>query len=241
MSLGFREDRRRRKRQARATLLRWLLALALIVAAGAYAYETGSRLAARQVTALQQQVDGLTARIGELETQNRAQQAELAGERARTEEWQRRYQAEVPAGPSKDLFDAIQGKIAQGVSPERLRSVVEHTQATQDCEPRPQVKRVAVDTPLSGRTRPSTFANGSISVHVTGVSARDGAGNPEAWFDARQPVTARWTWPGGRTSEASGLLPLNAVTVQGDREYRFGIVSRARGFAQVTLEVCRFP
>ena len=49
MSLGFRDERRRRRRRVRRALLRGLLALGLIFAAGIYAYQTGARLAEKSV------------------------------------------------------------------------------------------------------------------------------------------------------------------------------------------------
>jgi hypothetical protein len=77
--------------------------------------------------------------------------------------------------------------------------------------------------------------------YETGARARDAAGNPQAWFDPSQPVTVRLARLGGKSLDATGALPLHRSMVDGDREYRLSIVAAPRGFAQVTLERCRFP
>jgi hypothetical protein len=243
MSLGLREDRRRRRQRARWAARRWLIAFAAIGAAGAYAYQTGSRLAARNVAALEQQVGRLDSTIAELGTRAAAQAAEIAAERSRVEDWRQRYAQDVPTGEAKALFEALQAKMAQGVTADRLRFVIERTENPRDCDQSPQVRRIAVQTPIAGGTRSGTaaFAGGSVAVVLAGVSARNTGGSPEAWFDPTQPVSARFSWPEGKTTEAAGPLPLRPSMVHGDREYRFSITAGRRGFAHVALQRCRFP
>jgi hypothetical protein len=99
-----------------------------------------------------------------------------------------------------------------------------------------------VRTPLAdGTERLAAFANGSMTLSLSGASARDAAGNPQTWFDPSQPVTVRLARLGGKSLDATGALPLHRSMVDGDREYRLSIVAAPRGFAQVTLERCRFP
>lgn len=222
-------------------MVRWLLALGVIAAAGAYAYRTGARLAAADVDALQTRIDDLTRQISELETAKKAQTLELDSARGSAEEWKQRYQVEVPAGPPKELFDLIQAKLAQGLSIDRVRYVLQNTENKQDCDSRPEVKRLLIRTPLDrDRERWTTFAGGSLTVLLSGVSARSAAGDPEAWFDSTQPVTIRLN-RSGRVTEASGVLPQTTSLIDSGQEYRLKIAPAARGFAQVTLQRCRFP
>jgi hypothetical protein len=240
--LGLRDERRRRRRRVRWRVFRWLLVLGFITAAGALAYETGARVAQRTVTDLDDQIRSLTLKVDELETRSQAQTAQIAAEAARADEWQQRYRQDVPVGEVKQLFEAVQAKLGQGVTAERLRFVVEQIERRRACEQGPQVKRVLVRTPLAdGTERLAAFANGSMTLSLSGASARDAAGNPQAWFDPSQPVTVRLARLGGKSLDATGALPLHRSMVDGDREYRLNIVAAPRGFAQVTLERCRFP
>lgn len=241
MSLGLRDGRRRRRQQVRWAILRWLLALALLIGAGVYAYQTGSRLAERNVESLQDQVRRLEGEVSQLSEQARVQGAQLAAERARAEDWRLRYEQVVPSGETKALVELIQAKAAEGLTLERLRFVVDRTPAKRECDKTAQIRNVLVQTPISRAVAPAIFAGGGVRMVLSGASARDGANKPEAWFDPQQPITVRFTWPDGRTAETSGMLPLSPSSVEGDREYRFRIAPGARGFAQVTLERCRFP
>jgi cell division protein FtsB len=242
MPMGFRDDRRRRRRRFQFALLRWLLALAAIVGAGVYAYQTGVRLAEKGVVSRDEQIRSLGARVDELQAQAQTHRAELAAERARADDWRQRYERDVATGEVKGLFDLVQAKLAAGVDAQRLRWVLERTGPKRDCDPRPQVRRVAVQTPISrGPAVPAAFAGGAVGVSLLGASARDAAGNPEAWFDPKQPVTIRLTRPGGKPTETQGLLPQQQSLIEGDREYRLAVVVGSRGFAQVSVERCRFP
>jgi cell division protein FtsB len=242
MSLGLRENRRRRRREARWKIIRWFFIIGCIVAAGAYAYQTGSRLAARNIASLEQQLSESSQRTTDLEAQLQAQREQVSSERARAEEWRQRYERDVATGEIKSLFELVRTKIDDGLTSQRLRFILEQTESRRDCDANLQVKRLQVQTPLSGGTRSqAAFANGSVTIGIIGAPARDNAGNPEAWFDVTRPVTVRLTRPGGKATEAVGPLPLHPALVHGDREYRFSIVAGARGIAEVTMERCQFP
>ena len=83
--------------------------------------------------------------------------------------------------------------------------------------------------------------NDYIEIQQRGVATRDAAGAPEAWFDPKLPVTMRMSRSRGENAESSGILPLRSSIIDGDREYRFNITASRRGFAQITMERCRFP
>lgn len=242
MSLGFREERKRKKRRFRWTLMKWVLALCLIGAAGIYAYQSGSRLAESRIGQLQQEIESLSGTVDELRQRNAEQLAAVAAEKAEAEQWRQRYEEDVPKGELKTLFDLLRGKLSDGVKAERLRFVISAAANKRECDRRPEIKRFIVRTPLyRGSDDTVWFADGSISVTASGVSARDAQGNPEAWFDPAQPITVRLSHIGGKVEEFSGTLPLQHSTVIGNREYRFNLMPAARGFVQVAADSCRYP
>lgn len=242
MSLGLRDDRRRRRRQARMTLLRWLLAIAVIAGAGFYAYQTGSRLAERDVASHDEQLAALTAQLDTAQARIQTLEADLAGARTRVADGEERYQRDVGTGEVRDLVALLKSKMAEGIDAGLLRRAIERTEVHLECEPQPQVRRLLVRTPLAkGADAPVTFDGGTLAITLAGASARDAAGNPEAWFDPKQPVHIRLARSGSAVAETDTVLPHRQVFVDGNRQYRVNIAATSRGFAQATVERCRVP
>lgn len=239
MSLGLREGRRRRRQQARWTLIKFLLIVLVIGALGAFAYETGTRLAQHDVTSLRADVKSRDERIQELESQLQQQTSTAERERARSSEWEQRYTREVPSGASAELFTLMQQRLTDGVDPERIRAILEVIQVKRECE-QPQVRRLAVTTPIS-KGSSASFDGGSVVVSAEGDSTRNSTGAPEAWFDPDQPVHLHLSRRGEEDTETSGVLPLKPSLVIADREYRLTVTPAKRGFIQVTMVRCRFP
>lgn len=237
-------DRDRRSRRWRAwwALLRWGVALGAIVAAGVYAYDLGTRLARQDVGRLEAELVGARAeRDAAIAERDTAAEARAAAE-AETAAWQARHAAEVPTGALADLAALVGRRLGEGMDAERLAFVIERASAVRDCPAAPQTKRFLVQTPLSdGAGAAVGFADGTVTVSGTGVSAQDGSGNPLARFDPTQPVTLRFALIDGTVSEASGTLPLNHAVVSGAFEHRFSVIAGDGGFAVVTGETCRFP
>jgi hypothetical protein len=222
--------------------MKWVVVSCLIAAAGWYAYDTGSRLARSEVAKLEQQIASLSASMTDLKQQSAEQQAEIEAERAHAEQWRQRYEQEVPTGDLKNLFDLVRGKLDSGLSVERLGFVINAAEDRDHCTADPVTKRFLVQTPLyKGPDDSLRFAEGAIVVTASGVSARDGAGNPEAWFDPAEPVTFLITHISGKRSEFSGRLPLHHSVVANDKEFRFNFTVGNRGFVQVTGQECRYP
>ncbi len=242
MSLGFREDQKRRRRRMRWTLFKWTVALCLIAAAGVWAYREGSRLARSEVGDLEGEIASLRSGLADLERQNAEQRLAIEAQRAEAERWRQRYEREVPTGERKELVDLVHARLAAGVSLERLRFVIDAAQDKDDCIADPVTKRFLVRTPLySGPDDTVRFAGGALLVTGHGVSARDSLGNPEAWFNPAEPVTVRLGHISGKTSEVAGQLPLQHSMVVDDREHRFNFTRGARGFVEVTSQECRYP
>lgn len=243
MSLGLHETRSRRKRRVRWAVAKWVLALALIVAAGVFAYQTGTGLAEREVRSLSREIAALTARAEELQAQNTDLQANVILVDRRLEEAQARYKKDVPTGRMAELLDRLEAKLKAGVSLDRLQFLIDSADNPRDCAAEPATKRFLVQTPLySGANDSVTFANGTLTVTAQGESAVNEAGQVEAWFDPAKPVAVRFTQIGGKVTEAAGKLPVHASVVFGGNEYRFTVVAAGtRGFVQASGDRCKYP
>ncbi len=243
MPLGFREDRRRRRRRTQWLVFKWLVAFALVIAAGGYAYEMGKRLAATELTRQRDQIETLTARVGELETRNTSQRAEVAAAETTAQNWQQLYERDVARGPTKELFELIQHKLASGVEADRLKTVLTATQNRRDCRREAERRKFPLPTRARDATNASlNFANGEVTVVAFGTPAKDEKGNEESWFDPAQPVTARLIRGRSTVAEQSGAMPLVLTQIIGEREYRFTIdANKLRGTVDITSESCRFP
>ncbi len=242
MSLGLRERRGRRRRQMRLRLLRWGAALAAIVIAGVYAYETGNRLAEREVARLDEQITVLNTRIQQLEQDN-LQLAEAArSAKGKVEVWQQRYRQEIPTGDLKALYELTREKLAGGVDSARLAFILQQASEQSDCAETVETKRFYVKTALyNGGNDAVAFANSAIVVTAQGAALIDGRGNQQVRYDPAQPVVVRFARLGGDSSEASGLLPLHAAMVIGDKEFRFSVVAGEPGMVIVSAGRCPFP
>ena len=242
MALGFREERRRRRRKARWALVRWLLAVAIVIAAGVMVFRVGYKYAKTNEAAiraekavLQEQVDSLALTIDAL-------RADVEGQRLEAEQWKKRWERDVPTGRIKQLFDLVKERLDAGVSAERLAFIIGAATEVRDCENSPVTKRFIVRTPLYRGTQDAVrFADGAITVTATGTAARDPEGRPEAWFDPAEEITLQVRHIGGASSEVSGGLPLQHSLVVGNREYRFNVVAGRRGFVQISSDTCRYP
>ncbi|MCG8359965.1 MAG: keratin [Kiloniellales bacterium] len=242
MTLGLYEERTRRRRARRWATLKWLIALGAIGAAGIFAYESGSSLAQRQVTALSGQIADLESTVQQLEAEKGALEAARRETEQRLAAAEARYQEDVPTGALADLLTLVRGKLDEGVEVARLGFLIGAAQNQRDCDEAPVQKRFLVKTPLyAGGNDSVGFADGLIRVTGEGESALTSDGKAEAWFDDAKPITLRFIELGGKETEAAGVLPLSTSIVIGEREYRFSVSAGARGFVQVTGDSCQFP
>lgn len=242
MSLGLHESRQRRRRRARWALVKWVIALALIVTAGLFAYETGTVLAERKVSVLEREIAELTEQVETLRSENAELQAQAILTEQRLEAAEQRYARDVPTGPLAELLERLRAKLEAGVTLERLAFLVEAADNPENCAGDPETKRFLVQTPLyQGANDSVSFADGTVTVTASGESAVDAQGRVEAWFDPAKPISLRMTRTGGEGKQASGKLPLHASFVAGDTEHRFTVTAGERGFVQVTAEACDFP
>lgn len=243
MSLGLHETRQRRQRRFRWTIIKWVFTLAMILAAGMFAYRTGIGLAERKATNLAREIVTLSDKAAELQKQNtelRASEILLEG-RLRTA--QGRYDKDVPAGRMAALLGQLQAKLDKGVKLARLEFLIASADNPRECETVPATKRFLVQTPLySGANDSVSYDKGTITVTAQGESALSGTGQVQAWFATAKPVTVRFTAIGGRVKGETGILPIHATVVHGGFEYRFTVKTAAtRGFVLVTGDRCKYP
>lgn len=243
MPLGIREDRRRRRRRTQWLMFKWFVALCIIGAAGLSAHEMGKRLASNELGRQRDQIESLTARVRELEALNAALRAEVATTEATARNWQTLYERDVARGPAKELFELIQQKLAGGVEADRLKTVLTATQNRRDCRREAERRKFPLAVRQKDALKASLkFAKGQLSLIAFGVPATDQQGNPEAWFDPAQPVSARLVRDGTTVTEVTGPLPLTTTQILGEREYQFSIeANKLRGTIDFTADSCRFP
>lgn len=243
MSLGLHENRQRRRRRIWWGMTKWSLALALILASGAYSYRFGAQLAERDVVKAQERIDELTQEVAGLEQQSAALAIDLAKARETVAGWQTRYENDVPTGFVREMMALVQQKLEAGADQERLAFLVAAADKPRVCDKQPETKRFIVSTELQsgGANDAVSFGDRTIAVTAMGEAAKDPYGNLEAWFDPEKPITVSFTHLGGKTVSAEGSLPLHHSVVSGDDEYRFTVLPGARGFLTVTADRCDHP
>jgi hypothetical protein len=223
-------------------LLRWLFVIAVALAAGYYAWDFGTELARKEVRVLQTQLAQANSDSAQLRTDITGLETALREERGLVAQWRDRYEAEVPTAEDAALLRAIQDRIGNGVSRERLTEVIGLAQERDICEPLPETRRFVVQNPVySGANDTVSFADAAIIVTAIGESQINAGGRPEAWFDPAKPVTVYFTRPGGETTSTEGVLPLHHAVVVGDREFRFSIIAGNRSFAEIAGRTCVYP
>ena len=241
MSLGLSDDRnrRRRRRPVFSASLRWGLVLAVGIGVGLYAHNIGSDIAQQQVGELRVQLTEETESGEKLRLEIIGLQAALRSERDKVANWRSRYEDDVPNEREMPVVAAVRKRLSEGVSTERLQTVVSIVRDDVTCEPLGVTKRFFVNNEISrGANDSVSFANGKITITGDGVAARNASNQPEAWFDHKSPVTLTTSHLGGENSKISGQLPLHQSVAIGDVEYRFTAVVGARSFVNVTGERC---
>jgi len=242
MTLGLRDERARRRRRFRFAVLKWLAGLGIIAGAAIYAYDRAKVLAEQDLLTLKDEKLALQQDLADLQRSFDALQRSSTQKSEQIADWQRRYEKDVPSGDLAALVDQVKQRLADGVSPERLKFVISAAHVQSNCDNAPVTKRFLVKTPLySGANDSVSFVDNAITVTASGESATNEAGAPEAWFDPAQPVTLTFTGLGGDASEATGMLPLHHSLVRGSNEYRFTAVAGAQGFVNVTGDRCDYP
>lgn len=221
-------------------VIRFVLFAGLIVATAIVSYQFGIEDLESRVRGYQQEIFELESRQNTLEQETA--NLRVAAERAKlaAAEWERRYNTDVPTGDRRQMLDLATERLQAGVSAERLGFLIKSADEPRDCEP-VESKRFLVRTPLyDGKNTVVSFAEDSIVVSGSGVSAKTADGLPQAWFDPLEPVTVAITRVDGETREVVGRLPLSGSIIQGGSEHRFLLRAGATGFVQIAAEKCAY-
>lgn len=221
------------------TAFKWLIAFGAVAAAGAYAYETGSRLAEAQVGELRATANTLSERVATLETQLTREQAATSKAQSEAETWRQKYEEDIPSGDIRPLIEAMAHHLAAGVPPSRLLSAITNAADPAACEGPSTSKRLEVQTPQNrGSSATAGFHDRGVVLSVSGQSAQSATGDPQFWFDPEKPVTVLISKPGGIHQDTTGILPLFPMVTSGKTEYRFTVAASVRGFVQITMTKC---
>ncbi len=244
MSFGLYKDRvsERRRRSLVKTLAKWSAGVAIVGAAGFYAYQVGSNLAQKDVRDLKASLAKLSETVAGLKRENARLKTQAMKVKARERKLTERFRRELPPENTKALIAKLKERLDAGVDEERLAFVIGAAKKFISCENAPVTKRFIVKTPIyEGANDSVTFAENTITVTAQGVSENNPDGRPEAWFDPARPVTARFAQIGGKVFEVAGLLPLHHSVVIDATEHKFSVIRGARGFVKITGDRCRYP
>lgn len=223
-------------------LIKFAAVLTALVMLGFFAYETGTAFAQREVRSLREELGDLKEQRNSIDAENQNLKAQLRGAKGQVAEWSQRYQQDVPTGEARELFRLLSAQLEAGVPAKRLAFVITEAKAASECANEPTSKRFILRTKgARGKNNWVGYANSAIVVTGLGEPAMAAGNRPLAWYDPAKPVTISFTRVGGKTTEATGLLPLSHGVVLGSTEYRFNIVTGPRGFVVVTADRCKYP
>jgi hypothetical protein len=241
MSLGrYESEGPRRSPVWRA--IRLVFALAVLTGVSLFAFQLGVEDERSRSGRLADEAARLTETNQALTQAN----AQLRAQAQQVDARRRELEAALGGAPrlsdgAKMLLPILEKKLGDGLDAKRVAEMLATLDKPLDCEA-PESKRFLVRTPLTSEG-PNTsvgFAGGQVTVTGQGVAAKSAEGRVEAWFDAAEPMTVRFTQIGGRTAEAAGKLPLHhTLPVGGGGEHRFSVMAASRGFVQVTSERCK--
>jgi len=241
MSLGLRESRARRRRQIWWSVTKWLLALALILAAGAYAYYAGSNLAQREVTRQQAEIDALEGKLQALSDERDKILLQTKAIARRAKEWEDQYRSDIPDATVQQLLRALRAKLDGGLNADRLGYLIEAAQEPHDCEEDPESKRFIVKIDDQSNGNDAVSFDKAVAVTASGEAALDANGNRQGWFDPEKPLKVTFHHLSGKTSEIDAVLPIHHSMIVENYEYRFSLVPGDRGFVTVTGQRCSYP
>ncbi|MFP6756704.1 MAG: hypothetical protein VCC99_00580 [Alphaproteobacteria bacterium] len=240
---GGRFERRNRNRW-RMAMFKTLLYTGVIGIFSFWAYNMGEERAENRNRSLEEKMAVLDEENLGLKEETEAAVSARVAAVERASKYQRQYEQEVPQGPLYDIMKAVQGRMAAGVSPDRIAFVLGAVENETRCAPDIKSRRFILRTAISsgGANNSVSFADNAITVTGAGESSRDAAGNAQAWFDGTQPVSLQFAVPGGQTTKAEGPLPLHHAVVINDKVHRFTVTDTdAKGFVLVTGQACDYP
>ena len=197
----------------------------------------GKEFSVSQIHVLKDQVANLSEERGSVQNEMTDLRAQVQTANTRYEALKATYE-ETFDGPMKDLLADLESKIEKGMEPARLAKIIRTAGAPRQCE-QPQTKRFVVDTPTyNGPDTGVKIAEGVIGVTADGVSARNGNGDPEAWYDPSKKVSVTLSPSGGAAVKKHAVMPFHYSLIVENREYRFQFEAGVKSFIKVTFDSC---
>jgi hypothetical protein len=235
------DSERRYRRRVWGGVIRFVLYVGVVLAAAMVSYEFGAEDIEGQRRMHQEQLLEFEQARAASEQESANLRVEVERAKLALDEWEKRYNADVPTGARRELLDLVNERLEAGVDPNRLAFFIKSAEDKRDCE-EVETKRFLVRTPLyNGANTSVTFANDAVAVTGSGESEVTDAGLPQNWYDPHKPVTLIFTRIDGQRTEVSGTLPLQQSVVHDGIEHHFLVKPGARGFAQVAAERCTYP
>ncbi|MEM7173030.1 MAG: hypothetical protein AAF530_22905 [Pseudomonadota bacterium] len=242
MSLGLRENRKRRQRQFWWRIAKFCFGIAIFLALAGYAYLAGKDLAQHEVQRQGEKIAEMEEALVAFQDRNKDLSGKLQKLVEVAEEWKARYERDIPTGELDRLLQMTRAKLEGGLDPDRLAFFIESARPPHNCDEEPVTKRFIVRTSLQGQGNDTvSFAQNAVTVTAQGEASVDANGNAEAWFDKAKPLTVTFTQLGGEQTVVEGELPLYSRLIVGANEYRFGVTEGPRGFVLVVAERCDYP
>lgn len=235
MARSFNRRRRESRKRFWSALFKVFVVLAFIGSIGFYAYVFGMNLASREIDGLKAEIAELTGSEKEARDQVLTLKGALAASEQRADQFRAQYE-EVAPEEMRAIIAQAQGRIAEGIPPERLSFIIAQAQLPRNCTEADTRRFIARTQNYDGPNTSIRF-NETITVSGQGTAANGGR---EQWFDATQPVTVTFEVLGGKTTEISGILPLQHALIFKDKEYRFTASVGQRGFIEVTADWCDY-
>lgn len=233
--------RRRRQRSVVLRLGQFMLFLALVIGASAYAYEVG-------VSATEVRLGKLEVELDRFQDDNLRlrEQLALAAHQNRVadetlDELRERYRRDIPVGPEADLLDDVRRQLERGVTSARLAFLIRAAGRGQACEEAATTKRFVVRTPLVQGPISAVRFDDRIVVTGSGEAVVREDGLPEAWFDAARPVALQFSLLNGDVEKIEGTLPIRHSVAAAGREYRFVAIAGDRSFIEISAQICDLP
>ena len=237
----FGETRRRQRRAAWWSVIRFLCALVAVLAVGVYGYQVG--VSASQTRTAQLEADLARVQHDNLDLHDRAASAaqQSADAEAALESMRQRFAAEIPSGEAADLLARLRAQLSAGVDPGRLAVLIEAAGQENTCHSEPVTKRFMPRTPVS--TGPLSWVRFDDHITVTGEGelALSATGLAEAWYDPARPVRLQFRTFDGESTTVEGIVPFTHRMAVGGKEYRFSAVSITPRFLEVTGQACPLP
>ncbi|MEZ5670178.1 MAG: hypothetical protein R3F55_22655 [Alphaproteobacteria bacterium] len=239
MSFSLQERERRRRRRTWSRMFQVVAFFAMPAATFILGYGIGQELDERRVANLREERDALQIDVGRLQRERAGMIQQVTAAQAAAQEWEIRYERDVPLGERASLMELVDRQLALGVTAERLGRFVEAAAAQRECG-EPSAKRFLLGTDANARQAQSvSFAGGQVTVSGQGTAARNDAGLPQGWFDIGQSVTLEFAVIGGERVESAGILPLHTSVLLGAKEVRFTVsASDVRGYVEATAVLC---